>query len=145
MAETSAKNKKPIDELTGFQVLENFQKFDQRNDIYCRSQWDPEVQSDKATAFFRGYFMPEARSRKTDGFTQRDYALRNAAWHVTNILRDIAEDEGGDDEADHGRRFLGGVYLEGIQGCAGGHQRPDHRHVCPVLYRPGADHLLTLR
>jgi reductive dehalogenase len=76
-------------------VLENFEQFDQRNDIYCRSQWDPEVMSDKAAAFFRGYFMPDARSRRTDGFSQRDYALRNAAWHVTNVLRDINRQQTG--------------------------------------------------
>ncbi|MDH4040968.1 MAG: 4Fe-4S dicluster domain-containing protein [Gammaproteobacteria bacterium] len=88
-------HRKPIDELTGFEVLENFEPFDQRNDIYCRSQWDPEVMSDKAEAFFRGYFMPNARSRRTDGFSQRDYALRNAAWHVTNVLRDINRQQTG--------------------------------------------------
>ncbi len=88
-------HRKPIDELTGFQVLENFEQFDQRNDIYCRSLWDPDVMSDKASAFFRGYFMPDARSRRTDGFSQRDYALRNAAWHVTNLLRDINRSETG--------------------------------------------------
>ena len=88
-------NKKPIDDLTGFDVLENFEKFDQRNDIYCRSQWDPEVMSAKATSFFQGYFMPDAHSRKSDGFSQRDYALRNASWHVTNVLRDINRQETG--------------------------------------------------
>ena len=88
-------NKRPIDELTGFDVLENFEKFDQRNDIYCRSQWDPEVMSAKATSFFQGYFMPDAHSRKSDGFSQRDYALRNATWHITNVLRDINRQETG--------------------------------------------------
>ncbi len=88
-------HRKSIDELTGFEVLENFQKFDQRDDIYCRSLWDPEVMSDKASAFFRGYFMPDARARKTDGFGQRDFALRNAAWHVTNLLRDMNRRETG--------------------------------------------------
>ena len=53
---TTMQNKKPIDELTGFEVGDNFEKFDQRNDIYCRSQWDPEVKSKKASSFFQGYF-----------------------------------------------------------------------------------------
>ena len=82
-------NSRPIDSQTGFRVLSSFKKFNQRDDIFCRSRWDPDVKSDKAEAFFNGYFMPLARSRKTDGFSQRDYALRNAAWHVTNIFRDI--------------------------------------------------------
>jgi len=87
--------KKPIDDLTGFDVSEDFQQFDQKNDIYCRSLWDTAVQSDKAKAFFNGYFMPEARSRRTDGFSQRDYALRNATWHITNVLRDIRRQDTG--------------------------------------------------
>ncbi len=33
--------------------------------------------------------MPNARARKADGFGQKDYALRNATWHVTNVLRDM--------------------------------------------------------
>jgi len=33
--------------------------------------------------------MPFARTRKVDGFSQKDYAFRNAAWHVTNVIRDI--------------------------------------------------------
>lgn len=81
--------RKPIDEQTGFDVTEDFERFDQRNEIYCRSEWDPEVKSDKADAFFRGHYMPFARARKADGFGQLDYALRNASWHVTNVIRDL--------------------------------------------------------
>ena len=33
--------------------------------------------------------MPDARVRRSDGFRQRDYALRNASWHVTNVIRDL--------------------------------------------------------
>jgi epoxyqueuosine reductase len=80
---------RPIDDATGFEVLSHFRKFDQRDEIYCRSEWDPEVRSEKTVDFFRSYFMPNARARRTDGFSQRDYALRNAAWHVTNVLRDM--------------------------------------------------------
>ena len=87
--------KKQIDDLTGFDVSEGFQQFDQKNDIYCRSLWDADVQSDRSRAFFNGYFMPAAQSRQTDGFSQRDYALRNAAWHVTNVLRDIRRQDTG--------------------------------------------------
>jgi epoxyqueuosine reductase len=82
-------NKKPIDEKTGFDLSDEFSRFDQRNEIYCRSEWDPEIQSKKATEFFDGHYMPKARARKADGFGQRDYALRNATWHVTNVLRDL--------------------------------------------------------
>lgn len=90
-----SKHVKDIDHLTGFKVLDDFHRFDQRDEIYCRSEWDETVATDKAARFFSGYFMPNARSRKTDGFGQKDYALRNAAWHVTNILRDSSRQENG--------------------------------------------------
>lgn len=82
-------NRKPIDDQTGFDIGDEFERFDQRNEIYCRSEWDPEIKSAKASAFFDGHYMPQARARKADGFGQRDYALRNATWHVTNVLRDL--------------------------------------------------------
>ncbi len=70
-------------------MSEEFETFEQRNEIYCRSEWDQAIASDKASEFFRGHYMPHARARKADGFGQRDYALRNASWHVTNVLRDL--------------------------------------------------------
>lgn len=85
-------HKKPIDEKTGFDVNADFSRFEQKNEIYCRSEWDPEVQSKHASDFFRGHYMPYARARKADGFGQRDYALRNATWHVTNVIRDLRRD-----------------------------------------------------
>ena len=83
------KFKRPVDAKTGFDISDDFERFDQRNEIYCRSEWDPEIKSEKADEFFRGHDMPHARARKADGFGQRDYALRNATWHVTNVLRDM--------------------------------------------------------
>lgn len=88
-------NKKPIDAKTGFDISDEFSRFDQRNEIYCRSEWDPEVFTKKAAEFFRGHYMPHARARKADGFGQRDYALRNATWHVTNIIRDLRRESDG--------------------------------------------------
>jgi epoxyqueuosine reductase len=88
-------HQRPIDARTGFEVQADFERFDQRDEIYCRSEWDADVRTAKAIDFFRGYFMPNARARRTDGFSQRDYALRNAAWHVTNVLRDLHRDSQG--------------------------------------------------
>tara|TARA_Y100000588_G_C14273942_1_gene933518 strand:- start:235 stop:1398 length:1164 start_codon:yes stop_codon:yes gene_type:complete len=82
-------NKKLIDKKTGFDVNEDFYRFEQRYDVFCRSDWDPEVKSKKASEFFAGYHMPNARGRKADGFGRKDYALRNAAWHVSNVIRDL--------------------------------------------------------
>jgi reductive dehalogenase len=82
-------NRKSIDEQTGFDINDDFERFDQRNEIYCRSEWDPEIKSKNARDFFAGHHMPDARARKADGFGQKDYALRNATWHVTNVIRDL--------------------------------------------------------
>ncbi len=81
--------RKPIDTLSRVEVNGEFERFDQKNEIYCRSIWDDEVRSAKAEAFFDGYYMPHAKARRTDGFGLKDYALRNAAWHVSNVIRDI--------------------------------------------------------
>jgi reductive dehalogenase len=87
--------RKPIDSETGFDISDDFFRFDQRNEIYCRSEWDPEIQSKNASDFFQGHYMPYARARKADGFGQKDYALRNATWHVTNVIRDLRRDDDG--------------------------------------------------
>jgi reductive dehalogenase len=86
-----SRHSKPVDDLTGVQVHDDFERFEQKFDIYCRSIWDPKIQNPKADKFFEGYYMPYARARKVDGFSQKDYAFRNAAWHVNNVIRDISE------------------------------------------------------
>jgi reductive dehalogenase len=86
---TCSRHSKPIDDLTGVHVSEQFETFEQKYDIYCRSIWDPKVQNKKSDKFFEGYYMPYAKTRKADGFSQKDYAFRNAAWHVNNVIRDI--------------------------------------------------------
>ena len=84
-----SRHSKPIDDLTGIKVDDDFEQFEQRFDIYCRSLWDPKIQNNKSDKFFEGYYMPYAKTRKADGFSQKDYAFRNAAWHVNNVIRDI--------------------------------------------------------
>ncbi len=77
---------KPIDRLTGFEISEDFEPFHQRNDVFNRANWDDDVKSRKALEFYSAYVMPNARARKADGYSQRDYALRNAAWHFTKAF-----------------------------------------------------------
>ena len=86
---TRSRHWKPVDELTGVRLTDDFERFDQKFDIYVRSLWDPKIQNEKSDNFFKGYYMPFARARKADGFRQKDYAFRNAAWHVNNVIRDI--------------------------------------------------------
>jgi epoxyqueuosine reductase QueG len=86
---------KPIDAETGFEIGEDFELFDQRNDVFSRANWDETVRTDKAIEFWTAYVMPNARARKADGYSQRDYALRNAAWHFTKAFATLKSgDEG---------------------------------------------------
>ncbi len=68
------------DREAGIEVSEDFERFNQRNDMFNRAYWDPDVMTDHVTAFFDAYVDPKPRA--TDGFTQWDYALLVAAWSV---------------------------------------------------------------
>ena len=81
------------DRAAGFEILPNFQRFNQRNDVFSRSFWDPTIRSPKTERFYQTYRQPLRQWRKVDGFTQKDYALRNASWHVTDILAELKEAE----------------------------------------------------
>ncbi len=75
------------DRAAGIEVGPDFERFDQRDDIFCRAFWDEGVRTDASMEFFRGHghsFNP----RRGDGFTQRDFALRNAAWSVADDYAD---------------------------------------------------------
>ncbi len=81
------------DAAAGFEVGPDFEPFAQRNDIYRRSFWDPKIRSAKTERFYKTYREPLAQWRKADGFTQRDYALRNAAWHVSDLFTEAKQAE----------------------------------------------------
>ncbi|MDQ2089459.1 4Fe-4S double cluster binding domain-containing protein [Marimonas arenosa] len=82
---SNAPPRKDSDRAAGIDVSDDFAPFRQRNDIFTRAFWDDRVKSPKTEAFFRSYRM-EAAPRRGDGFTQRDFALRNAAWLVSDIV-----------------------------------------------------------
>ena len=77
------------DAEAGFEVGESFERFSQKDDIFCRSFWDPEVRTSRSDMFYETYRTPELRWRSVDGFTRRDYALRNASWHVTDLFAEL--------------------------------------------------------
>ncbi len=81
------------DERAGFEVDADFERFPQRMDVFSRSFWDDSIQSPKTARFYETYRTPLQSWRTVDGFTQRDYAVRNAAWHVPDILAELKEDE----------------------------------------------------
>ena len=76
-----------------FEILDNFKRFDQKNDVFRRSWWDKKIRSNKTRLFYSTYREPLKNWKKADGFTQKDYALRNAAWHVSDILTEINIDQ----------------------------------------------------
>ena len=77
----------------GIDVTADFEPFEQRNDLFLRAFWDETIRSDKTMAFFNSYRM-KAAPRRGDGFTQRDYALRNASWLVSDIISERSASEG---------------------------------------------------
>ena len=81
------------DEAAGFEIGPDFQPFAQKNDIFSRSFWDPAIHSAKSDRFYATYRTALRNWKTADGFTQKDYALRNAAWHVTDIFAELKEDE----------------------------------------------------
>ena len=81
------------DQLAGFEITDDFEPFDQMNDMFTRAFWDDSVRSPDSDAFFSSYRM-EAAPRRGEGFSQRDFALRNAAWAVSDIISNRAAKDG---------------------------------------------------
>jgi reductive dehalogenase len=77
----------------GFEVLDGFQRFNQRYDVFNRSSWDPRIHSEKTVRFHETYAKPLEIWRQADGYTQKDYALRNASWQVTDLFAEFKEEE----------------------------------------------------
>ena len=83
----------PDDAKAGIELTEDFERFAQRDDIFSRTLWDRDVGTDQARAFFASYRV-EAAPRRGEGFTQRDFALRNASWLVSDIISERSASEG---------------------------------------------------
>ena len=81
------------DKAAGFEVADDFARFSQMNDVFTRAFWDPSVKSPDTDAFFASYRM-EAAPRRGDGFTQKDFALRNAAWLISDIISERSAGDG---------------------------------------------------
>ena len=82
---------KPVDVKTGFEVTEDFERFNQEFDMFNRAVWDDSVRSQRSDKFFASYFTDQAQFRKVEGFQHRDYALRNAAWYIADFTADLLE------------------------------------------------------
>jgi len=84
---------KQSDADAGIEVTENFERFSQINDMFTRAFWDETVRTRKSDAFFDGHRVA-ANPRKAQGFQQRDLALRNAGWSVSNMISERKPEEG---------------------------------------------------
>ena len=92
-ANTSATDRAATDRAAGFEIGPDFTRFDQINDIFSRAFWDDRVRSADSDAFFESYRLAPA-ARRADGFTQRDFAFRNAAWVISDMVSERAADRG---------------------------------------------------
>ena len=81
------------DIAAGIEVTDDFEPFVQRNDAFSRAMWDDSVRTKKTDAFFASYRM-EATPRRGDGFSQRDFALRNASWLISDVISNRSAGEG---------------------------------------------------
>ncbi len=81
------------DHAAGIEVTESFKPFSQLNDMFTRAFWDKEVMSEDSLGFFKSYRMKFAL-RRGDGFSQKDFALRNAAWAISDIISSRSQDNG---------------------------------------------------
>lgn len=81
------------DAALGIEVMPDFKPFDQMNDMFTRAFWDDEVRSDDTLGFFKSYRMKFA-TRRGAGFSQKDFALRNASWAVSDIISNRGGDAG---------------------------------------------------
>ncbi len=81
------------DKAAGFNILDTFERFNQKDDVFRRSWWDPSIRSKRSELFYRTYREPLTTWKRSEGYTQKDYALRNAAWHVSDIFTELKEDQ----------------------------------------------------
>lgn len=81
------------DAAAGIETTEDFEPFSQKNDIFTRAFWDGSVRNKRSDSFFASYRM-KASYRKGDGFHQKDFALRNASWLISDIISERSAHEG---------------------------------------------------
>jgi ferredoxin len=76
----------PRDAACGFEVLDDFERFNQANDIYSRARWDPVVRSDRALEWFRSMFRAGVGAREARGYSAKDFALKLGGWSGSNLM-----------------------------------------------------------
>jgi hypothetical protein len=67
-----------LEEVEKKYIVSKVEQFDQKNDMYRRSRWQPEV---------RGLWVKlweETPPQNKPGYTHKDRALENALWYIEN-------------------------------------------------------------
>jgi len=76
---------RPGDAEARIKITRDFQRFTQHNDVFSRANWDDTVRSKHTDGFFNSFRM-QATPRRGNGFSQRDFALRNATWLISDVM-----------------------------------------------------------
>lgn len=75
-----------------FEITNEFERFNAKNDIFNRAIWDEKI---NPKSFFVSYDIANYKPKKSKGFDHWDYALRNASWHMTDVVGELnLEDKG---------------------------------------------------
>ena len=69
-----------------FQITSEFERFNSKNDIFNRAVWDDSV---NPKDFFQSYDIANYKPKKSKGFDHWDFALRNASWHMTDVVGEM--------------------------------------------------------
>ncbi len=71
-----------------------FEKFNQKNDIFNRSLWDESIRSNKTEKFYKDYIKPPEDKKRPEGFSHKDYAFRNSGWFMSDFFSNSEKNKG---------------------------------------------------
>ena len=63
------------DAAAGFEILDGFKRFDQRDDVFSRAWWDETVHSQKVIDFYNGSNDPKIRTADGSGTSSTSIAI----------------------------------------------------------------------
>ncbi|MEE9374126.1 MAG: reductive dehalogenase [Saprospiraceae bacterium] len=75
-----------------FNIQNNFERFNPKNDIFNRAMWDKNV---NPKDFFKSYDIANYKPKRSKGFDHWDFALRNASWHMTDVVGEMKYEKEG--------------------------------------------------
>ncbi len=81
------------DAAAGIETTADFTPFRQIDDVFTRAFRDERVRTEATDAFFHSY-RADFTARRGDGFNQRDFALRNASWLISDLITDRHIEQG---------------------------------------------------